>query len=121
MESSTVLEIPQAAEPPVNRRQQASFRLRRWQLQQSAVRLLTLAGLLLLALISVKIRTRAITSPFWGDEGLSIGIAAHPLGQIPTVLHQDGSPPLYYMLLHFWMGLFGSSEVATHALSMVFA
>jgi mannosyltransferase len=37
------------------------------------------------------------------------------------VLRQDGSPPLYYMLLHFWVDLFGTSENATHALSLVFS
>ncbi|MEA2483174.1 MAG: mannosyltransferase, partial [Thermoleophilaceae bacterium] len=37
------------------------------------------------------------------------------------MLRQDGSPPLYYMLLHFWIGLFGTKESATHALSLVFS
>ena len=40
---------------------------------------------------------------YWIDEGLSVGIADRPLTDIPGVLRQDGSPPLYYMLLHFWM------------------
>ena len=31
----------------------------------------------------------------------------------------DGSPPLYYVALHYWMRLFGQSEVATHTLSLV--
>ena len=33
----------------------------------------------------------------------------------------DGSPPLYYMLLHVWMSWFGNGEAATHWLSMLFA
>jgi mannosyltransferase len=37
------------------------------------------------------------------------------------VLRQDGSPPLYYMLLHFWIGIFGTDEYDTHALSLVFS
>ena len=28
----------------------------------------------------------------------------------PHVLRHDGSPPLYYLLLHVWMSVFGSSE-----------
>jgi uncharacterized membrane protein len=36
------------------------------------------------------------------------------------VLRQDGSPPLYYLLLHFWIQAFGASESATHALSLLF-
>ena len=33
----------------------------------------------------------------------------------------DGSPPLYYLLLHGWMAIFGETEAATRALSLVFA
>ena len=33
--------------------------------------------------------------------------------------HEAHSPPLYYMLLHVWMAVFGNSEVALHALSLV--
>ena len=31
----------------------------------------------------------------------------------PAVLRQDGSPPLYYLLLHLWMGVFGVRRGAT--------
>ena len=58
---------------------------------------------------------------YWVDEGLSVGIADRPLTDIPGVLRQDGSPPLYYMLLHVWMSLAGSDEKATHTLSLLFA
>lgn len=66
-------------------------------------------------------RTRAFKEGYWIDEGLSIGIARHAFFDIPGVLRQDGSPPLYYMLLHFWLKPFGASENATHALSLVFS
>lgn len=56
---------------------------------------------------------------FWLDEGISVGISSHPLGEIPGLLRQDGAPPLYYFLLHGWMRLFGSSEPATHILSLL--
>ncbi|HEX2193164.1 MAG TPA: glycosyltransferase family 39 protein [Acidimicrobiales bacterium] len=58
---------------------------------------------------------------YWGDEGLAIGIASHPLADIPGLLRQDGSPPLYYLILNVWMSAFGSAEASTHALSVVFA
>ena len=79
------------------------------------------AGLVLLVAVSLFLRTRAIDVAFWIDEGLSVGIASFPLSEIPGVLRQDGSPPLYYLLLHVWMDAFGTSERATHALSVVFA
>ena len=37
------------------------------------------------------------------------------------MLHQDGSPPAYYMLLGLWIRVFGDSEAATHTLSLCFA
>jgi mannosyltransferase len=81
------------------------------------------AGALLIVLFAVStfIRTRYLNGQFWMDEGLSVGISSHPLGAIPGVLRHDGSPPLYYMLLHGWMTLFGASEAATHGFSLLCA
>jgi hypothetical protein len=80
------------------------------------------AGLLLLVAASLYLRTQAITAKFWIDEGLSVGIADHRLVDIPSVLRKDGSPPLYYMLLHVWNGLVGGDgEARSHALSLLFA
>jgi hypothetical protein len=81
----------------------------------------TAFGLGLLALASIYLRTQFIGAAFWIDEGLSVGIAQHALLDIPGVLRQDGSPPLYYMTLHVWMDAFGSSEVAAQSLSLVAA
>lgn len=67
------------------------------------------------------VRTRAFGAAYWIDEGLSVGIASHGFFDIPGVLRQDGSPPLYYMLLSLWTGVFGTSEEATHGLSLVFS
>jgi uncharacterized membrane protein len=83
---------------------------------------LTGAGLLLLTVVSLYLRTQAITAKFWIDEGLSVGIAHHPFFDIPGVLRQDGAPPLYYMLLHVWMdAIGGDGESRTHALSVAAA
>ena len=62
------------------------------------------------SLVSLLLRTTELGIGFWIDEGLSVGIADRPLGDIPEALRKDGSPPLYYMLLHFWLDLAGSSE-----------
>ena len=62
------------------------LRLTRWT---------ALAGIAVLVAISVVLRTRALHSHFWVDEGISVGIASHPLAHIPSLLRQDGSPPLY--------------------------
>jgi mannosyltransferase len=70
--------------------------------------------------VSAVVRTRYIGGQFWMDEAITTGIASHSLSAIPGVLRHDGSPPLYYLLLHVWMSAFGASESATHALSLVF-
>jgi mannosyltransferase len=74
-----------------------------------------------LVLLSIVLRTRDFDVGFWIDEGLSVGIADRPLSDIPAALRLDGSPPLYYALLHVWMAVFGTTETATHALSLLFA
>lgn len=78
-----------------------------WMRQDRVV----LAGLVLLA---VALRAPNLGRSYWVDEGISVGIASHPLSQLPALLRHDGSPPLFYFLLHFWMRLFGTSEPATH-------
>jgi hypothetical protein len=84
--------------------------------------LLKALGVLLIVAVSIQLRTHALSAKFWIDEGLSVGIAHHPFFDIPSVLRQDGSPPLYYMALHVWMSLVGGDgESRTHALSVVFA
>jgi mannosyltransferase len=68
------------------------------------------------------LRTTALHAHFWIDEGLSVGIASHHLTAIPGILREDGSPPLYYLLLHIWMSVIGGDgEARTHALSLVFS
>jgi hypothetical protein len=58
-----------------------------------------------------------VRSPLWLDEALSVNIARLPLSEIPRALHHDGHPPLYYVLLHGWMELFGTGDRAVRALS----
>src|SRR5437660_10814495 len=73
-----------------------------------------------LMLVSTFLRSRYLHGQFWMDEALSVGISSHSLTSIPGVLHHDGSPPLYYLMLHVWMSVVGNSESDTHALSLVF-
>src|SRR3954463_4052750 len=79
------------------------------------------AGLGVLVVLSLLQRTTQLGIGFWIDEGLSVGIADRPLADIPLALRKDGSPPLYYMLLHFWLNIAGSSEGGVRALSLLCA
>ena len=58
-------------------------------------------------------------SPLWLDEALSVNIASLPVGEIPEALRQDGHPPAFYVLLHHWMEVFGSSDASARSLSGV--
>lgn len=60
-------------------------------------------------------------SHLWLDEALTVNIARLPLGDIPEALRHDGSPPLYYVILHGWMELFGTTTVTVRALSGIFS
>ncbi len=84
-------------------------------------RLRVAVGLAVLLAISLLLRLEGMAVSLWLDEGISIGIASHPVGDIPGLLVQDGSPPLYYLLLHGWMNLFGDGPVAVRSLSLVAA
>lgn len=56
----------------------------------------------------------------WGDEGWAATLAVKPYLQIIKIVARDTSPPLYYLCLHTWMKIFGTSEVSIRALSFLF-
>lgn len=78
-------------------------------------------GLLALTAIAGAVRVRALSAPFWLDEVQAVNISARPLGDIPHLLRVDGSPPLYYVVLHVWTSVFGPHETWSHLLSAGFA
>ncbi len=61
----------------------------------------------------------AARSDLWLDEALTVDIAKLPLDQLRSALLRDGAPPLYYVLLHGWIRVFGSGDAAVRALSGV--
>src|SRR4051795_6247634 len=89
--------------------------------QPRAARAQVVATVGLLMAASLLLRTGRLDIGYWIDEGISVGIASHGLDQIPAALHQDGSPPLYYVLLHEWIRLAGTGEAATRSPSLLFA
>ncbi|MFZ1997183.1 MAG: glycosyltransferase family 39 protein [Solirubrobacteraceae bacterium] len=77
------------------------------------------SALVLLLAVSAFIRTRTLSGELWFNEAGAVGIASHPLGSLLGVVHRAGAAPLYYLLLHVWIDLFGSGETATHGLSLL--
>lgn len=57
---------------------------------------------------------------FWGDESSSALISEKNLMTLLYQASHDVHPPLYYVLLHFWMNIFGGSMVAIRLMSVSF-
>ncbi len=56
----------------------------------------------------------------WGDECFSIDLGSRTIRYIIDYsLYKDTNPPLYLIIVHYWCGLFGDSEVAIRSLSAV--
>ncbi|MGP2836359.1 glycosyltransferase family 39 protein [Serratia nevei] len=76
---------------------------------------------LLILIFATVIRFISLTDNyFWADEASSVLISRYDMA---TLLHHasfDVHPPLYYLLLHGWMALFGDSIFAVRSLSLVF-
>ena len=77
-----------------------------------------LGTLVVAGLVALGVAARFFsTSDLWLDEALSANIAKLPVGDLFEALKHDGHPPLYYLLLHYWMEVFGEGDVAVRALS----
>jgi mannosyltransferase len=99
-------------EPPTARR--------RWSRRLPDARRIAVSALIAVVAFGLVLRFWA-SSSLWLDEAQSVAIARLPLGQLFDALRQDGSPPLYYLLLHGWMAVFGTGDFAVRALSGVFS
>ena len=54
----------------------------------------------------------AHTKSFWGDEIRSLEFATMSVGRALAEIAADCHPPLYFLLLRLWVGVFGTSELA---------
>lgn len=63
--------------------------------------------------------TVGLQQSVWFDEAYSVLVAKQPIPELLRLVAADTHPPLYYLLLHGWMGLFGSGEMALRLLSVL--
>ncbi|WP_070136988.1 glycosyltransferase family 39 protein [Crocinitomix algicola] len=78
--------------------------------------LLSLIGLFLLVNVLV-----IESFPIALDEPFSIFYAQQNLGDLLEMFKGENNPPLHFVLLHFWIKIFGISAFAVRSLSLVFA
>ena len=78
-----------------------------------------LSALLLVTLAGSAQRFAALDAKtLWLDEAFSLWMARHSLPQLfDWLVRIDHHPPLYYALLHFWIGWLGDSPSALRSLS----
>jgi hypothetical protein len=75
-----------------------------------------IVGVLLLAML---LRLWSINKEsFWADEGWSMVLSKGPTPSDVTIASADDQhPPLYFLLLHYWIAAAGNSEFAARLLS----
>jgi 4-amino-4-deoxy-L-arabinose transferase-like glycosyltransferase len=77
----------------------------------------------MLAILAAAVLVRfSARQDLWLDEAQSVAIAKLPLTSghgttMWTGLKEDGSPPLYYILLHVWITAFGTGNLTVRILS----
>jgi len=77
--------------------------------------------LLLIVALAAALRLHDLTrTSLWLDEGFSTAISSVMGTSFLRGILSDVHPPLYYILLHLWMALFGDGEWALRALSVAF-
>lgn len=80
-----------------------------------------LAPMGLAALLSAGVGSWALGRPsLWFDEAATISAASRPLGQLWHVVHAvDVVHGFYYLLMHGWVWMFGTSEVGVRSFSVL--
>lgn len=60
-----------------------------------------------------------LVQSFWRDEAFTYLLAKQNILNIITITAKDFNPPLYYFLVHFWMKIFGPSEISLRTISLI--
>ena len=68
---------------------------------------LLLAGIVMLG-VSVFL---CFSGDIWYDELFTMGLAGQPLGELIAITAADVHPPLYYMIVKVFLGVFGAGRM----------
>lgn len=64
--------------------------------------------------------TNLFTQPLWRDEAFTFFMSIQNFWGIISATAKDFSPPFYYLFLHFWIKIFGPSEISLRTPSLIF-
>jgi uncharacterized membrane protein len=80
-----------------------------------------IAGLVALVAGAVVLRVALVDRSLWFDELITVLKARDTAPSLLTGLASDVHPPLYYLLLHLWVGPLGTGAAAMRSLSIVWS
>lgn len=60
------------------------------------------------------------TQSFWRDEAFTVLLSKQPIIDLIVNTARDFNPPLYYVIVHFWIKFFGYSEISVRTISLIF-
>jgi uncharacterized membrane protein len=75
-------------------------------------------GVLILAALALRLVFLTF-QPLWWDEGWSLYFATTDVGAMLDLTAVDIHPPFYYLMLHLWIGILGSSVFSVKLLSVL--
>lgn len=78
-----------------------------------------LLGILVLFAFALRVFMLGVQDIWW-DEARNIFTASRPLEAIASAPELDIHPPFYFYLLHFWVGMLGTSEFVVRFFSLWF-
>jgi len=88
---------------------------------QNKKRSVVIPVLVLIVLLGTFLRVYNIDSKeLWYDEAFTANIIDQPYQEIFTLSKADFHPPLYYMVLKSWVGVWGDTEVSLRFPSVIF-
>jgi mannosyltransferase len=88
--------------------------------KQRARNLWTPLAVLALTALGFALRWVSIdTRGFWLDEAITVSQASQSISGIIKTLSEGVHPPLYHILVHLWMTVFGRGEVAVRSFSVL--
>ena len=105
-------------ETPIDGAQGPHAAPRPWASVQRLLRWVREHWLLPILVLATAVRFYDLTAAaIWGDEGSSLLLSQYSLSGIWQHAAHDVHPPLYFMLLHGWIELFGDSIFSIRCLS----
>ncbi len=89
-----------------------------WRDDPQQRRDLLLVALITLAGVALRVSTM-LARGLWLDEAISIAQAGRTLERVIETLANGVHPPLFHVLLHYWMKTIGSGEVAIRSYAVI--